>query len=147
MTPTGTMTNRVILDYYNGRPSIWVSVVDDEPQLHWLVLGYLEDFDVWIDVPLTWEEADQVIEHPPLALVDFLRQHAGQPARLRLSEGSHVSPPLIALTWLLPESDRPVEVALQLLLQEYDHNRKTVGLLMTEKQTQAAGALRELAAT
>ena len=79
----------VVLDQHNGRPSMWISTTADEPPvLHWLVLGYLEDRDVWLDAPLTWDEAVRYVDTPPASLGAFLGTSAGRSGCLRFGGSS-----------------------------------------------------------
>lgn len=68
----GVMTDRVVIDYSNGRASLWMSIEDEQPFLHWLILGHNESVDLWLKVQLDWSEADEFLEQPPLDVNQFV---------------------------------------------------------------------------
>lgn len=83
MTATG-MTDQLILDRHDGRPTLVVYVLDGEPHLQWLLLGYTESIDLWLDMKLTWIEADELIEQVPAMLDDYVATKPGRSIDLSL---------------------------------------------------------------
>lgn len=74
---------RLVLNRHDGVPTLFIEEVQGEPVLHWMVAGYVEPYDLWVIVPLTWSEAEEIIqERPDLDL--YLAKRSGQPATVRL---------------------------------------------------------------
>jgi hypothetical protein len=80
------VSDSVVLDYWNGRPSVWMSSSAGEPFLHWMVLGHTEDFEVWLHARLTWDVADKFASAAPLRLEQALALIPGAPVRIVLED-------------------------------------------------------------
>jgi hypothetical protein len=111
------MTDRVVIDYHDGRPSAWMSILDGQPDLHWLILGYVEDFDVWLSVRLTWEQADAFLEDPPENYDSYLSQLRGQFANVLLRSPDAT---LASVSWSIGEGDRNESLMIDALLRLRD---------------------------
>lgn len=72
------MTDRLVMDYSNGRPSVYLSLLDGTPALHWMILGQNEPFDVWLNVELSGEEAEKFAQNPPARLDSFVSRLNGR---------------------------------------------------------------------
>ena len=114
---TGTVTDREVVATHNGRPTVVVVVSDDQPIVHWLLVGYTEEIDVWLDLPLGWDEADAFVESPPRDLEGFLCRHAQEIAFLRLLDPE--GQPVAELEWKIP-TDGVIRDALSRLLQQVE---------------------------
>ncbi len=84
-----TVDDRIVLASWNGRPTVSVDVVDGQPLLHWLLVGHVEDFDIWMHVTLTWEQADGLSRSAPggFDLGSYLASVGDIPASFTMSFG------------------------------------------------------------
>lgn len=71
-------TDQVVLNSWNGRPTLTITVIDDAPHMHWLVEGHVEDRDVWLEMQLTWAEANHLIDSGPLYLDKWVAERPGR---------------------------------------------------------------------
>lgn len=65
---------RVVLNMWNGRPTVEINVINGAPVLRWLLVGHANDFDIWFNATLTWDEADTICGSSPAGfdLLNFL---------------------------------------------------------------------------
>lgn len=80
------LTDHVVLDSHNGRPTLLILEIDATPVLAWMVLGHGDDAELWIYLPLTDDEAAGLTEHPPMRLTEWLAHRVGRDAFLGLAE-------------------------------------------------------------
>ncbi len=87
------MTERVVLDYWNGRPTEVLFVQDGEPYLRWLVLGQAGDEpEIWLMMHLTWEQAERIGEPGSLDLHDLVASSPGAEVQISFeSDGDKVA--------------------------------------------------------
>lgn len=62
----------VALDWANGRPSLAVTDDHGDLRLRWMIIGHVEAFEVWLVVPVSEGEANQIIENPPINVEDWV---------------------------------------------------------------------------
>lgn len=70
-----------VLDTYNGRPTAWLS----SDALHWMLLGHVEPFDLWLEVPLRPLEREALLHQVPDDLDRFASSLVGRAARFTFS--------------------------------------------------------------
>jgi hypothetical protein len=80
---TGSVTDQAILNFHDGVPSAWMTVLDGRPHLHWMILGYVEPFEIWVDLELPWEEADLLLSAHADLIDDVVARCGGIPVILR----------------------------------------------------------------
>jgi hypothetical protein len=117
--PSGGLNDRVVVDYYNGKPSILLLELDEVPVLAWLMQGHDTDVQLWIYVPLVSEEADELIDSPPLLLTDWLARRSGRKAYLGLADEAVL---VLIVPWTVPDSsgDQIAVLATQVVSDEVD---------------------------
>jgi hypothetical protein len=93
------VVDQVVLDSWNGRPSIWMSANKGDPFLHWMLLGHNELFDLWIHARLTPAVADHLAEHPEENIDDVLTLIPSAPVRFVLEDSGR---PLLFTDWDVP---------------------------------------------
>ena len=128
------MADSLILDYWNGRPSAWMSSTSGDPFLHWMILGHNEDFELWLHARLTWPVADQLATAPPRLLDDALRLIGGAPVRFVLEDAGR---PVVIADVELPKRDATLTQALQPMvdaMQTQLQGRGLDGLLIKAAQ-------------
>ncbi len=135
-----TMTDSVMLDYWNGRPSLWLSVADGEPYLPWLMMGYTEPHDVWLHMRLDWDSADTIVENPPERIQDFLDSRVGAPARLVLETDGRV---IAIIDWTVPTVGNRLSDAFRALIKE-SSRLALINAQDAEALTQATAEMRSL---
>ncbi|MDQ0895005.1 hypothetical protein [Agromyces ramosus] len=70
-----------VLDTYNGRATLLIA----DGSLHWMILGQVEPFDLWLEVPLTYDEQEQLSLQVPADLDTFVTSLSGRGARFTFS--------------------------------------------------------------
>lgn len=95
------LTDRVVLDYHNGHPSVLILEIDETPVLAWLLLGHGGLAELWIYVPLTSEEAESLTDDPPVLLVDWLARRVGRDVFLGLAEDGIL---VFTTSWRVPDA-------------------------------------------
>lgn len=95
------LTDRVVLDYYNGHPSLLILEIDETPVLAWMALGHGGLAELWIYVPLTDEEAESLTDDPPALLVDWLAHRVGRDVFLGLAENGVL---VFTTGWQVPDA-------------------------------------------
>lgn len=105
------ITDHLILDYWNGRPSVWMSANNGDPFLHWMLLGHNEPFDLWMHARMTWAVADRLAENPVDKVDDVLAQIPGALVRFVLEDSGR---PLLFTDWSVPRSEPHLADGLRL---------------------------------
>lgn len=100
-TPEVLPTERVVLDKWNGRATLAIDLCEQGIILQWLLVGQVEPFDVWFTLPVTSDEAEELIQRTPQDLSGWVSLREGRRA-------------LIRLDWFDPGSDQPVRVTGEL---------------------------------
>lgn len=115
LTPRVPHAERVVLDKWNGRPTLAVDLYEQGIVLRWLLLGQVEPFDVWLTLPITSAEAEELIQHTPKGLVDWISHRKGRPVLVRLDRfGSKSDKPITVAqeSWVVPGDVNVVSEAL-----------------------------------
>lgn len=80
-------SNLLVLKSHNGRPSLFIEleeVQDDAGEttllhkLTWLVFGHSEDFDLWLQLPLTLDEANDMVDGGPRLMDRYIASNPGR---------------------------------------------------------------------
>ncbi len=80
-------SNLVVLKRHNGRPSLFIELelLDETSEtpslvskLTWLVFGYTEDFDLWLQMPLTFDEANDLVDGGPRLMDKYIGSKPGR---------------------------------------------------------------------
>jgi hypothetical protein len=114
------LTDRVVLDYHNGRPSLLVLEIDETPVLAWMMLGHGSTAEVWLYLPLAGDEAETLVDEPPVALAEWLSHRVGRVAFVGLAEDGVL---IFTAGWRVPDLPakqlpaRAVEAAVEEMLQ------------------------------
>lgn len=81
----------VVLNMYNGRPSLFIEwemyraddgALSGHHLLSWRAWGYSEPFNLWIQMPLNSEEANDLAANGPRFMDDYISERAGRLVRL-----------------------------------------------------------------
>lgn len=60
-------TEMIVLNMHDGQPSQYLTEAGSGFELHWMLAGFVEPFEIWLEVSLSHEEAARVIDTcPPL---------------------------------------------------------------------------------
>lgn len=119
--PSYDTTGLRILSSYNGRPTLFLEVQDGDPLLTWRAIGVADPFDVWMQMALTWDEADDFIAHAAdVYMDDYLQTKVGRPVTLILN--GPTIPSLLVVSTFVPEDPNGgidwMMAAVMRLLQE-----------------------------
>lgn len=114
-TPEALRTDRVVLDKWNGRPTLVVDLCEQGIVLQWLLLGQVEPFDVWLTSPITGDEADELILRTPQDLGEWVAQKKGRGALIRLDRfapGGAGPVTVVQESWIIPGGGGGINDAL-----------------------------------
>lgn len=101
--PSYDTTGLRILRSYNGRPTLFLEVQNSEPLLTWRAVGVADPFDIWVQIALTWDEADEFIEAgASVYMDDYLQTKVGRPVLLLL-HGPTI-PSLLNVSTFVPDN-------------------------------------------
>lgn len=93
-------TDSVILDEYNGRPTLLMLEIDDTPVLAWMLQGADDSQQLWLYVPLTADEVDDFHRGTPAVIADWLRPLHGRHVYVGIAYERVL---VLAHLWRLPD--------------------------------------------
>jgi len=114
----------VVLKSHNSRPSLFIEleVVQDEAgetrlvhKLTWLVFGHVEDFDLWLQMPLTLNEANDLVDGGPRLMDKYVASKPGRMITL-VTYGSRRES-LTSLTMPVPANAQGVVWLLEAMVE------------------------------
>ena len=129
------MADSLMLDYWNGRPSVWMSSNSGDPFLHWMILGHNEDFELWLHARLSWQVADEIAKRTPKLLDDALGLIGGAPVRFVLDDAGR---PVVVADVVLPEEHATLAEALQPMAEAMQRQLQSRGLDELPHQSRSA---------
>lgn len=66
--------DRVVLNSLGDQPTLYLESDGDSPRVCWMFIGHFEAFEIWITAPLSWDEADALVDtEQPIRMDHFLR--------------------------------------------------------------------------
>lgn len=121
----------VVLKAHNGRPSLFIELeleYDEagaatgmHPKLSWLVFGYTEDFDLWLQMPLVLSEANELVDGGSPRMDRFV---ASRPGRLVvLATNGNQGQPLNSFSMPVPAEAEGVMWMLEAMVDHLEHRR------------------------
>lgn len=138
LKPDTPPTDQVVLDCWNGRPTVSIDAFERDTALQWLLLGHAEPFDVWLTVPLSRDEAEELILHPPGDLDHWVAHRKGREAQLRLdwfeplSGAAFLGSPL---SWVIHGEESVMSAALHFMTDQIEYEGVELPGHMSQKQT------------
>lgn len=123
----------VVLDFWNGRPSIWLSTNDGDPFLHWMIIGHNETYDLWMHARLSWAVADDMVSNPPVSIDDALTRMPGADAQFVMLNAGR---PFLQLNWTVPNNPK-LDEGLRLIVARLQKMARTTGADVHLKDVQS----------
>lgn len=100
------LTDSVVLDRFGGRPSLLVLEIDETPVLAWMMHGHEDEAELWVYVPLVADEAELMLDDPPLLVAKWLADRSGREAFVAVAVDGIL---LVSTLWTVPDV-APVEL-------------------------------------
>lgn len=129
-------SNLVVLKSHNGRPSLFIEleaefeegeIVSVGHLLTWLVVGYTEDFDLWLQMPLTLSEANELADGGQRLMDKYVASKPGRAVTL-VTYGSHRET-LNSFVMAVPEDAKGVMWMLEAMVEHLERRRHELELM------------------
>jgi len=95
-------TDSVVLDEYNGLPTLLVLEIDEVPVLAWMIHGAGGEYQLWLYIPLTGEELSDLYASDLTMLAEWVTRLAGRDSFVGLAADSVL---ILTTPWLVPEGE------------------------------------------
>ncbi|MFC0533190.1 hypothetical protein [Phytohabitans kaempferiae] len=92
-------TDSVVLDEYNGVPSLLILEIDDVPILGWMVHGHGQEHQLWIYLPLERDEVEELLDDPTVLMAEWVAHKAGRAAFLGMARRGVL---ILTSEWVVP---------------------------------------------
>ena len=99
--PSSGFSDRVVVEYYNGVPSVLIVEIDGVPVLVWMLHGHDDDVRLWVYVPLSPAEVEEMTDSPPLLLTDWLAERPARTIYLGVADAEVLT---LVVTWDVPRA-------------------------------------------
>jgi hypothetical protein len=96
---SSAQSDSLVLDTYNGVPSLLVLEIDSVPYLAWMSHGHGRPTQMWLYIPLAVDEGDYVIDRPDLPVADWITAKVGRAAFVGVAREDVL---LIVAPWEIP---------------------------------------------
>lgn len=55
-------TEMIVLNTHDGQPSLYLTEAGSGLELHWMLAGFVEPFEIWLEVPVSRDEAVRLFD-------------------------------------------------------------------------------------
>ncbi|MFD6757306.1 hypothetical protein [Micromonospora gifhornensis] len=101
--PLSTAKKVEIFDRYNGVPTLGTISTTRHSHLYWRVLGYTDDFSLWLYVPLTDEDQAKLEQDEGVGILDGIVFRSAQPRYVTVGV-AHSHRLIFEREWIMPEN-------------------------------------------